>query len=170
MLPVAATPLLYGFAAWMSLMRWTAYNSIFFVTLTTAHECCRYRGPNPSPNPDEQARRPGVSLAQLGGGCSWQIRPGDPMKRGFQCWQGTPAAASAGRTLSVALHPLCTPLFPSADLAMTRPAACPVCAWFCAAGDGLCAAPETAGARSQGTAVGNHRGSSHPACHHPGKG
>jgi hypothetical protein len=41
-------------AAWMAFVRWTSQNCIFYSTVAMAHECCRYRGPAPPADPDEQ--------------------------------------------------------------------------------------------------------------------
>jgi hypothetical protein len=40
--------------AYMSLMRWTAYNCTFVWMVMMAHACCRYRGHNPPDDPDQQ--------------------------------------------------------------------------------------------------------------------
>ncbi|EFN52844.1 hypothetical protein CHLNCDRAFT_138296 [Chlorella variabilis] len=40
--------------AWLSLVRWSAYSTVFLAMLIFAHECCRYHGPDPPDDPDQQ--------------------------------------------------------------------------------------------------------------------
>ncbi|PSC69206.1 alpha beta-hydrolase [Micractinium conductrix] len=40
--------------AWLAFVRWSCYNLYFMWVVMMAHACCRYRGPDPNPDPDEQ--------------------------------------------------------------------------------------------------------------------
>ena len=53
-------------AAWLSLVRWSAYSSVFLAMLIFAHECCRYHGPDPPDGPDQQVLR---AAARIEAGC-----------------------------------------------------------------------------------------------------